>query len=363
MVFKAKNAHTFKLRVVLADRRYATCSTGTTDRQVANDVEAMVGRLRSRRRWDVLEAVVLKQLTLARVYDADQAGTLETLMAELKDVDLDPLVKDWAVKANAKYVRQVRQLIPAGEKFPLSRFRPKVISKFLADLPCDDPTRNRYRAALSQFAKWLREQEVLETNPVRDVEMYKEHDPRMVWMTWDVAETVAQAAPRPLQELFALMAFTGIELGAALRLTRADVDLSAQTIHARGSKTPWRNRVVRYDRNRVQGYAYRATAGVDDASLLFPGIGYTVALDAFKVAQAKVGVSGHRLHDLRHTYAVNALKAGLKPQVVAHQLGHKDAAMVNRNYGRFVPDAADYKPLATKSATKPRAKGKVTRAK
>ena len=100
MVFKAKNAHTYKLRIVLADRRSATCSTGTTDKRVADDVEGMVKRFRRQRRWDVLEAIVLKQVTLAKVYDADQAGTLEALMAELRDVDLDPLVSEWAKRGN-----------------------------------------------------------------------------------------------------------------------------------------------------------------------------------------------------------------------------------------------------------------------
>ena len=82
---------------------------------------------------------------------------------------------------------------------------------------------------------------------------------------------------------------------------------------------------------------------------LFSGIGYTDALDAFKAAQKAVGLSGHRLHDLRHTYAVNALKKGYKPTVIARQLGHKDASMVNKVYGRFVPDESDY--VVTNSVT------------
>lgn len=341
MVFKAKKAHTFKLRVTLEDRRSAICSTGTTERRVANDVEAMVKRFKARRRWDVLEAIVLKQVTLAAVYDAEQAGTLETLMAELKDVDLDPLVKDWAVRANAKYVRQVRRLIPEGERFVVSRFRRKVISAFLAGLDCDNPTKNRYRAALSSFAKWLIEQEVIETNVVRDVAMYPENDPRMVWMTWNDAIKVADRAPEPYQTLYRLMAATGIELGAALKLQRPDVDLKEKTIAVRGTKTLWRARVVRFEQ--------WATANLEGVckplvgfAPLFPGIKHKDALDTYKTAQQAVGMSGHRLHDLRHTYAVNALKQGYSEQVVAHQLGHKNTNEVRKCYGRFIPDASDY---------------------
>lgn len=356
MVFKAKNAHTFKLRVVTADRRSAILSTGATDKRIAKDVEAMVKRFKGQRRQDVLEALVLKQVTLAAVYDADQRGTLAAMMAELRDVDLDPLVTDWAVKANPKYVRQVRRLILAGERFVVSRFRRATIFQFLTDLTCDDPTKNRYRAALSSFAKWLVVKEVLPGNPVRDVPMYKEHDPRMVWMTWDESWKVAQAAPKPYRALFALMAGTGIELGAALKVKHSDIDFAAQTINARGTKTAWRNRVVRCELWAISELASSSIG----AAPLFPGIGYADALEQFKDAQKAIGLSGHRLHDLRHTYAVNALKKGYSYQVVAHQLGHKNTSMVQQNYGRFVPDASDY---ATKSATSPRAKGKVTRAK
>jgi integrase len=255
-------------------------------------------------------------------------------------------VSEWAKRANAKYVRQVRRLIPAGKRFGVSEFRRKRISEFLAALDCSGPTKNRYRAALSVFAKWLVEREVLESNPVRDVAMQKERDPRMVWMTWGDADRVSRAAPQPLDGLFALMAASGVELGAALRLTRADVDLTAQTIHARGSKTAWRNRVVRYE-DWAQGVLYRLTAGHVGASPLFPPMRHRRILAAFHGAQKAVGLSGHRLHDLRHTYAVNALKKGYKPTVVAHQLGHKDATMVSKVYGRFVPDERDYATVAT----------------
>jgi integrase len=341
MVFKAKSAHTYKLRVTLEDRRSAICSTGTTERRVANDVEAMVKRFKARRRWDVLEAIVLKQVTLAAVYDAEQAGTLDALMAELKDVDLDPLVTEWKADADPKYVRQVRRLIPEGRRFVVSRFRRRVISKFLAGLKCDSPTKNRYRAALSAFAKWLVENEVIETNVVRDVAMYKENDPRMVWMTWADAIRVADAAPQPYRTLYRLMAATGIELGAALKLQRPDVDLKEKTIAVRGTKTAWRSRVVRFEQWATFNLTELCNPLIGFAPL-FPGIKHKDALATFKAAQQAVGLSGHRLHDLRHTYAVNALKQGYKPTVIAFQLGHKDASMVTKVYGRFVPDASDY---------------------
>jgi integrase len=164
--------------------------------------------------------------------------------------------------------------------------------------------------------------------------------------------------------LFAVLASTGMELGAALRLTAADIDRDHATIHARGSKTAWRNRVVRYE-PWATSYIEGAQAKRLGAVPLFPGIGYKDALTAFKAAQQAVGLSGHRLHDLRHTYAVNALRKGYKPTVIARQLGHKDASMINKVYGRFVPDESDYLVAgsSTDSATSSKKRREATHAK
>lgn len=36
------------------------------------------------------------------------------------------------------------------------------------------------------------------------------------------------------------------------------------------------------------------------------------------------------------------LRAGYRPTVVAHQLGHRDANLVWKRYGRFIVDERDY---------------------
>lgn len=45
-----------------------------------------------------------------------------------------------------------------------------------------------------------------------------------------------------------------------------------------------------------------------------------------------------RLHDLRHTFATHALRAGLSAHAVARLLGHADAGLVWRRYGHALPD-------------------------
>lgn len=355
MVFQVKGKGIYKLRVTDDRGRSATLSTGTDDAETAGEVETFVRWLRRKRKWIVLQALVDKRLPLGRTFDAHEAGTLDDLVETLAAVDLDPLVDEWKKRAIPKYVRQVRRMIPEGQRFPASDFRKATVSAFLAGLDCADPTRNRYRAALSVFAKWLVEREVIETNPVRDVEGFTEHEPRMVWMTWEKAQAVCDAAEEPYRSLLAVVMGTGAEVSTMLVLDRADVDLDAKTVHLGGTKTRWRNRVARIEPWALP-YLRRAVQGIV-AGPVFPDATEARVRAALKKAQQAVGLSGHRTHDLRHTYAVNALKKGYKPAVVAYQLGHKDATMVTKVYGRYIPDESDYEvPSATSSATTSRKK-------
>ena len=56
---------------------------------------------------------------------------------------------------------------------------------------------------------------------------------------------------------------------------------------------------------------------------------------AFKSVLAAAELSGIRFHDLRHTYAVNAIRAGDDIKTVQGNLGHASAAFTLDRYGHF----------------------------
>ena len=327
-------------RISLPDKRSRVVSCGTSDKVVAAAVEAMVRRLAAKRQWAPLVAVVDKVVTLPKLYDAYELGELDAFMRRLTDADLSALLDEWkATGADATYVRQIRQMIPAGTRYAASDFTRKAVSRFLASLKVSGSTKNRYRAALSVFARWLVEREVLDHNPVRDVRGAKENAPRDKWLTIAQAQAVCEAAPQPYRALFALLYGAGVEISAALTVTPRDIDYPNETVHVRGTKTAWRNRVVVVDR-----WAFKHVARITTfpGETLFGPITYMMAYHAHRAALEAVQLTGYTLHDARHSYAVNALKAGLRPEVVARQLGHKDATLVNKVYGRYVPSPSDY---------------------
>jgi hypothetical protein len=92
--------------------------------------------------------------------------------------------------------------------------------------PLDNPTKNRYRAAVSSFAKYLVKLDLLESNFVRDIEGYGENDPRMVYYERADAKRLIAALPQPFAGISAFACGFCAEWAAVEQLTVADVDLT-----------------------------------------------------------------------------------------------------------------------------------------
>ena len=52
---------------------------------------------------------------------------------------------------------------------------------------------------------------------------------------------------------------------------------------------------------------------------------------------AAAGLPRIRLHDVRHSYATAALKAGVPPKVISERLGHATAAFTLQTYTHVIP--------------------------
>lgn len=368
----------YRLRVPRSDRRLVAVSTGSSDKRTVRALERMVESLRDRGEFDVLDAIADGRKTLLQVYAEYRSDVeLSDVKVELDDMDIEPLVETWhaAIRQRhpetaAKYLAQVRRLIPAGAPFPKSRFRRKVISEHLAGLvdlqssadekpPVSSSTRNRHRAALSQFGRWLVEREVLETNVVRDVRAQRENAARAaVYAPSDVRRLV-EAMPLEYRALAALLAGTGVEMQVAKRLRRRDVDLDAWTVQASGSKTAWRNRTVAVTEGWTRPFIEGHVTGLLPNALLFPELDHNLALDAHHAACQALGLPRSTLHDHRHHYAVTLRRRGVSDVVIAHQLGHGSTMLVATRYGRYQPEVAEVTRAAggtTQAQPKKRAK-------
>jgi len=361
--FRSKGRKFYKVRVTASDGRSIVAGTGTDDLPTARAVERMIREMRRRREWAAIELIIERKAKLPEVFDAFDAGRLADLLALYSSPDLSKILEDWP--GDPKYKVQVRRLF--GDSFPASRFTRKAISEFLAGLtmpgkalpkrPVSGATRNRYRAALSVFARWLVEREIIPHNPVKDVRGSRPNPARMVWLDRAQAKALIAALHNPHRAIEALMAATGIEWQVIERLKRRDIDFTARTIHAQGGKTIWRNRVVR----ATELWAWEIFAGYardfTENALIFGEVDKYRALTLHKRASKDLGLPATTLHDWRHTYAVQALRDGYPLTVVAHQLGHHDTYLVQTRYGRHVPDERDYRPHAAEPSAQASGRG------
>jgi integrase len=340
----------YVIRVSSRDGRSIRASTGTTDEGTAKAVRTLIRDLRMQRRFDLIDAVVDKRITLRDLYDYHRLGKLEELVAELADADLDPLVSEWERSgANERYVFHVRRLIPEGSRFPASRFRRKTVSVFLAGLPVSGSTRNRHKASLSVFAKWLVEREVIDSNPVRDVKSAKPNPARMVWLSKKQARQLVAALPQPYRALEALMAGTGMEWSAIANTKREDVDEKERKILARGGKNRYRTRNVFVTESWAWNEFWPHLKTLHPNAPLFD-LKHDVALLVHHEASKAVGLPKSTLHDWRHTYAVKALKDGVDRQFIKRQLGHApNSTVVETVYGVYLPTEAAPKTVTSAS--------------
>lgn len=309
----------------------------------------------------MLDAMATARTPIVTAYAAYIENRLDEYEARLRsgiaDPDLEPYVAKWVKEmerrkrpnahTRGKYERQVRTLIPAGAPFPRSAFTRQAIRSWLSGLDVSAP--NRYRAALSSFAGFLLFEDVLQANPVRLVPMARESEPRTEHLSPADADALVSAMVQPYRALHALMIATGMELGAALSIRFADIKQDG--VYARGTKREHRKRTCTvygdwraFWRRHVTPYLYSVN-GLDAAEV-FPGIkpwgAYRVMKAALAVPALKHLPQDYRVHDHRHTWAVQAVRDGLALHTIGAQLGHRDAAMVVKVYGRFKPTAADF---------------------
>ena len=335
-------------------------SLGTTLAPIAREMEAMLARLVSRREWPVLAAADTRPDGIGELFDywRREGETLSDYRALIDNCDLSAYVDAWQKWAGrratertvAKYLRQLRVLIPAGKTFSRSDFRRGVISAALNKLTTSGSTARRYHAAWSSFANYLVEADVIEHNPLRDIRPPKSNAGREVYLDQAAQVGLVEAQPFPYSALAALREGAGVEISAALRVRRRDISETERTVYVRGTKNEWRSRSV-----IVEDWAWpllrRAFANKLPDAMVFDGLDYETARREHQNAlKAKELREDYRMHDARHSLAVRWMQKGIEPEITANNLGHRDASLVLKLYGRYRPRTEDLRRVRERVA-------------
>lgn len=178
------------------------------------------------------------------------------------------------------------------------------------------------------------------------------------------------AKGHPYEILLIVTLFTGMRRGEVLGLTWSCVDFDGGTLlidkqlqrvkdtdgkgvykHISPKSGKWRRitpagfvmELLRRQRSRQAEWRLRAGPAWEDSGLvftdelgghLFPGAVYL----AFKELAASIGCPEARFHDLRHSYAVAAIRSGDDIKTVQSNLGHASAAFTLNVYGHVTDE-------------------------
>jgi len=127
-------------------------------------------------------------------------------------------------------------------------------------------------------------------------------------------------------------------VGPRLEFTIPKTDRSRRKVSIPASTVAFlrRHRTDQVQRRMLLGAAWQGTDLVverGDGGAIHPGL----FSQRFHRLAKKEGLSGVRLHDLRHFYASELLRANVHPKVVSDQLGHSSVAFTMDTYSHLLP--------------------------
>ncbi len=184
------------------------------------------------------------------------------------------------------------------------------------------------------------------------------------WEPGELAAFLRAVECKRLEAAWHLAAMTGMRRGEVLGLRWSDVDLDASRLAVRNaivsvayevlesSPKSYQARVIDLDpattallrRHHERQQQAREEFGdeYDDRGLVICAEdGTPIHPQSFSQAFARViehaGLRRIRLHDLRHTHATIAVKAGVPVKVISERLGHESPAFTLKQYAHVLP--------------------------
>ena len=268
-----------------------------------------------------------------------------------------------------------KHMRPLFHQVKVSAFSPIHVRRMVSDMTrasLSPSTIKHARGILSACMNCAIEAGLRRDNPVQRVK-----GPRMVRQEFAIVDRehipafIAAAKATPYANELIFLLFTGLRMGELRGLRWSDIDLDAGTMRVERQL----RQVNREDRRiappkdgeartvhltaeavallkqqRKDQAAARLAAGADwrddeiTRDLVFRRRdGWNLPQDGLTRwvihLRDPIGLPTLRLHDLRHSYAVAALRSGVDVKTVQHNLGHKHASITLDIYAAYTDDA------------------------
>lgn len=232
-------------------------------------------------------------------------------------------------------------------------------------------THRMLHRALRDAVRW----DMAPRNAAEDAQPPRTRRPQLqVWEPDETRRFIDQVRGDRFFALWMLAATTGMRRGELAGLRSTDINFRHATVspsaprvsvdgqvQESGTKTEAGKRVMALDpqtlsvlREYVDEWAEERNLLGQDSKLLFVWPDGTplhpdTMTTLFAKHLAAAGLPKIRLHDVRHSYATAALRAGISPKIVSERLGHTNVAFTMQTYMHVIPgmDAAAADEIAT----------------
>lgn len=275
------------------------------------------------------------------------------------------------------YAQHIKRIVPLIGMVPLQRLTHNDVAVMAARMatepsektgkPLSAATRNGVLIVLSRALGDAVEAGLLRANPAAKVKRPTVRRPEMhTWTAAELATFLHSTQDDRLGPLWHLLALTGLRRGEALGLRWSDVDFDrgrlalqrqralagGYAVQERPTKTG-KPRAVALDAETIAALRRQAQWQLDDAAKwkeAYSTDGHVFTREdgapwhpdrvrvLFQEAVQTAGVPRIRLHDLRHTWATLALRAGVHVKVVQERLGHANVRITLDAYSHVLPD-------------------------
>lgn len=265
-----------------------------------------------------------------------------------------------------------KHFIPTLGKVKLSALSPMHVRRLITDLNSLKPvTVKNYVRILGAALECAVESRLIKENPVDNAKVPRVPPSRFTVVDGaSIQAFISAAEDTPYPNELKLMLWTGLRVGEVRGLRWSDIDMENRTCHVQRQLHPQRNDLQRFtppkygedriihlpaeavailkDQRRRQAEQRLAAGGWDDDEIskdlvfrMSTGAAHNdrTIYKAVKAAGKAIGNPELHPHDLRHSYAVAALRSGVDVKTVQHNLGHKTAQMTLDVYAAYTEDA------------------------
>jgi len=224
--------------------------------------------------------------------------------------------------------------------------------------PLSPKTIRNIHGVLHKCLQTAYELKIIDENPAKHNALPKLMKPELIPMNNEqVIAFLSAIAEHPLEAIYKLALFTGMRISELIGLTWDcfNFDEGSIRIYRQLSydkfKRAYTFATVKNDKPRI---IYPAKAVIkmmkrlhDDEpnnSFVFCGLGdspyltYSMVRRPFEKIMKQIGMPEFRFHDLRHTYAVISIKAGVDLKILSAAMGHHSVAFTLDTYAFALTD-------------------------